>query len=244
MTEMILGLKECLGLILLTGMVTGYLYTLLASREKYKPKLDEIKAEEAATARQIKALENDYAALQDETQAEKERLEKVNGEIAEAKENIHNMQKSLAALRQEKANAQEQYASTHAIYTQLKEREEALMNDIGGDTLSSLLEKEKAQQERIGNLQKQLAHETDELEETMQRHKRVTAQKEELEARYSHLAETYEALEREVKEKSSVAETLESTIQQKIAQLSSEAEGWMEKMKAYREKLLQLRENR
>lgn len=239
-----MDLKNCLGLILLTGLVTGYLYTLLATREKYKPKLDRLKKETAEATEQIKTIETEYAKLQEETQSEKEKTEKIAGEIAEAKENIHNLQTSIDALSKEKEAAEQEYASTHAIYASLKEQESQLLNEIGGDTVTSLLEKEKMLHDEIAQLKNNLAHETHQLNETTERHARVTAQKEEFETRRNYLTDTLHKLTEKIEEKSKVLETIESDIQEKMAQLKAESNSWLEKIKIYKTKLLQLRENR
>ncbi len=244
MIDMIIALKECLGLILLTGLVTGYLYTLLSTRETYLPRIGQLKQEIETYNKESESLKTASQQLQEKIEAEQADAIHEEEENHKLQATISSLQEKLTAAEEEKETLLHSYQKTNAHFRDYKEKEETLQKEISDTTVTDLLAHETEQYERIKTLQEQIAQETERIEETRQRVARLSSQKEELESKYNHLKETVHDFHKELTQKETLAKTLEQNIQQKIASLESEYHTWQEKIKTCKEKLLALKESR
>ena len=244
MIDLIIATKACLGLVLLTGLVTGFLYTLLSARETYLPKVKALQNEIAEKRTQIKALEEETASAQARMEEEHRERETIEKDIEEARHAIDSLKEQIAALKARNAKSEESYGSVHAMLQTQQEREAMLRKEIGEDTAESLLAGEATRKEEIASLRGQLSESKHRLNETIDRHKRLEAQKEEFRQKRDRLSENAQALEQELEEKRTLASGLEQRIQEKIAALETEANRWKERIAHYRNELLRRREER
>ena len=244
MLDIIIALKECLGLVLLTGAITGYLYTIFAARETYLPQVENLKQQIDTHTKERETLETEYHRMQEAHQQEKSQMPHLEEEIGQLRHNIASVQKTVTALKTANEETKQTYATTHALLSTQQERETALRKEIGDDSVTSLLQEEENQQERIHTLQKEINHERALLEETREKVARISTQKEEFESKRNNLHNALSELKEKLSEKSQLVETLDTTMQQKIASLKEEYNHWQKKIKTYKERLLSLKESR
>ncbi len=244
MMDIIMTLKECIALVLLTGAITGFLYAWAKSRETHKPKVNTLKQEIQKSQDETKQLEEETQTLQDGIQKETERSEELVSEIHKLEKEIHETEKMRNALEAQTEEIRHNYASTHSMLSTQQERQQQLQNEIGDKSVTSQLEEEQKMHEQIASLENQISLEADKLDDTMQRSKRIEAQKEEHEAHRNRVAETLSELEAKLTQKSDLLENLETTLQEKIASLKEESAKWEKMIQTYKEKLIKLKENR
>ena len=242
MMETLLALKECLALILLTGLVTGYLYTLLKAREKYKPTVDALREEIQNDQNTQERIETEYRAMQEETEKAQAEQERLLGKIAELEANIDREKETAAALDTRNDEVREAYRTTHALLIAEQEKIADLKEQIGDKPLTDLLEEETHLQEAIHTLEAEIEQEQSKLEEIVERHVRVEAETEELKAHRDRQNELLQGLKDELQSKKEHLSKLEESLREKIAQYKSASADWLAKIKAYKAKLLQLKE--
>ena len=242
MIELISTFKICLGLVLLTGLVTGYLYTLFSTKEQYRPALSELEEKIAYNREQTALQEENYLTMRETRSKELKEAEKISQEIETQKETIAAHQKNLQKAKEAKNRIKERYAGIATIIDTLKKKEAEIVNEIGEDSIQSLSEKDALQKEQLRKLENELIVEQDTLSDIQMRHARIEAQKNSLEEEQKNLLNSIAQLQEELEEIETKQATYEEELRQKIASLEEEAKMWLAKIKEYKEALLRLKE--
>ena len=244
MLDIIMTLKECIVLVLLTGVVTGLLYAWARSREIYLPEVRTLEEEIRKAGEETKQLEEETLTLQEKIQDETDQIAIRTDEISQLETNIRETEKTRNALESQTEEIRRTYATTHSMLSTQRQRQEQLQKEIGERSVTGLLEEETRQHHEIEARQNLIAQESEQLDEIIARSKRIEAQKEEHEAHRNRTAEVLASLEATLAEKEALLNNLENEMEEKIASLKEESQTWLEKIKIYREKLLKLKENR
>jgi chromosome segregation ATPase len=243
MLDLIMAFKICLGLVLLTGLVTGYFYTLFSTKEEYKSKIDELNDNIIYNNEQTELLETEYKNFYQDIQKEKQAAKKLKTQIQEKKHNIEILNKSLDALRKATQQSEKEYSSIASILKMQIEHRDQIKNEIGFDTVSSLTQKIDEQKNKLQKIETKIEKEKILLNDIQMRHERILAQKETFQAQRDKLQNNFQELLHELNTKKEKLVTLEDELKAQIATLKEEAKNWLAKIKIYKEKLLQLKTN-
>ncbi len=241
MLDLLVAFKVCLGLVLLTGLVTGYLYTIFSSKEEHQSAIAELEGNIRHNQEQVATLEEEALKLHETMQKEENEIAALDQQIHETEHNIAAHRETVSALQKAVQKLEEEYGSVASMLKMQTERREQIKEEIGFDTVSSLSQKIDEQQKKIHHIESEIEKESTLLDQTQARHDRIYAQKEEFQAEKNRLLDKVTALTEELKEAESKTETIEEELKAKIASLMNEAEDWMTRIKKYKEKLLQLR---
>ena len=242
MIELISMFKICLGLVLLTGLITGYLYTLFSTKEQYRPALLELEEKIVYNREQTALQEENYLTMRETRSKELKEAEKISQEIETQKETIAAHQKHLQKAKEAKNAIKERYAGIATIIDTLKKKKTEIIDEIGEDSIQSLSEKDALQKEQLRKLENELIVEQDTLFDIQARHERIEAQKSTLEEEEANLKNKVAQLQQALEEIEAKQATYEEEMRQKIASLEEEANIWLAKIKAYKETLLRLKE--
>lgn len=241
MLDLLVTFKMCLGLVLLTGLVSGYLYTIFSSREEHQSDIIELEESIRHNREQTAALEKEALKLNETMQKEENEIATLDQKIQETEHNISTHKKAVSALQDAVHKLEEEYASVASIFKMQTERREQIKREIGDDTVSNLSQKIDEQQRKIIHLETEIEKESVLLNETQSRHNRISAQIEEFTTEKNKLQDSIAALSEKFDVTKAKAETIEEELQAKITSLQNEAEEWMTRIKKYKEILLKLR---
>ncbi len=242
MVELISTFKICLGLVLLTGLITGYLYTLFSTKEQYEPILSELEDKIVYNREQTALQGENYLAMRETRSKELKEAEKISQAIETQKETIAAHQKHLQKATKVNNTLKERYTSIATIIDTLKKKKAEIINEISKDSIQSLSEKDTQLKEQLRKLENELEVKKDTLFDIQIRHERIEAQKNTLEEEQKNLLNSITLLQQELEKIETKQATYEEKMRQKIASLEKEANIWLEKIKAYKEALLRLKE--
>ena len=237
-------LKECLGLVLLTGALTGLLYAVAKARETWKPEVKALTEEIAHAKEERKALQEHIQTLREQTEAEEKQIEEQTEQIEALEEAVKKAEKMRSALMAQNEEIRRTYATTHSMLSTQQERLAQLQEEIGNDSVTALLEAEEQRTTLKNSLKSRLKESIEAAEEALMRSRRIAAQKEEQEAHRNRVAQVLHELGEKLSQKRAVAETLEADLEAKIASLEEASRHWTERIRTFREKLLSLKESR
>jgi chromosome segregation ATPase len=243
MLELLMAFKICLGLVLLTGLITGYLYTLFSTKEEFQPKINELTDNIIHSNEQTEVLETEYKKIYENIQKKQQSVEKLNAQIHEKEHNINILKKSLDALRETTQQSEREYSSVASILKMQTQRYDQIKDEIGFDTVSSLTQKIDEQKNKLQKIETKIEKETILLNDTQARHERILEQKETLQTQHDKLQNKLQELTHEFNTQKEKLATFEDELKQHIATLTEEAKNWVAKIKIYKEKLLQLKSN-
>ena len=240
MLDLLSDLKICLGLTLLLGLITGYLYNLFSLKEKYKPSIVDMKNSITAHNDEIDHLDKKYTQTQEDLnrykqniQEGKNRLKKLDQNIIKEEQEIKNKQNDISTLSQK-------LESLHTTLSQKQEQKNTLTSQIGSDTPQSLKELHEENKTKLQTLNTEIRKENNILSETQQRYHILQKQRDTLQQEQYQEEKRLRELEEKLhllKEKES---KIESTLQQEIEELKSSQYSLLEKIRAYREELLKI----
>lgn len=244
MLDIMLTLKACIALILLTGAITGFLYALARSRENYKPKVDALTGEIQQAEEETKQREEETQKLQDKIRRESEEIVQHDEAIATLRQEIQESEKVRTALDTQNEEIRRNYATTHSMLSTQQERRDQILSEIGGRSVTALLEEQQQQARETEARQELITRQSETLDEAVAQSKKTEAQKEAQEAHRDATKALLSELEQNIAQKRKTLQTLESDIAQKIAALKEESGSWLERIELYKEQLLKLKENR
>ena len=243
MLDILITFKTCLGLTLLTGLITGLLYTWARARELYLPEVRSLTDEIILAEEDVKKLEEDHTALEEKIHNETDQIATCNNEISDMEAKIHETQKRVNALDAQTEEIRHTYASAHSMLSTQRQRRDQLEKEIGGRSVTTLLEEEERQQQQLQENEKEISHERGKLDEIITRSRRIEAQMNEHKAHRDRTAEAFASIEASLREKEAILETLESDLEKEIETLKNESAKWLEKAEYYKKELLRLKEN-
>ncbi len=243
MLDMILALKECLALVLVTGLLTGLFFAKARNKEEYEPVIDEIKEKIDHTQEEILEIENNCNATLENIENEKANTQKVQEEIADLESRIKTHQEEFLVVENSLEKLKEKYAPLSALLKAQTDKINNLKSQIGDFTPEALLEKEKAQREKLIQLKNQLKKETQTLQEISLRHKNLKAQRDELYEEMKPLEKSAAQIKELLKKAKEKEMTIEDTLKEKISSLKNDHNNWLEKIKKYKAELLKLKES-
>lgn len=244
MLDLIIALKECLGLVLLTGLITGYLFTLFSAREQYKPKVKKLTANISQNKTQTESLEAEYVATQKQIQKEQDESSKIDKELEETEKNIHLHKEAITALQKVNQDSSNRYATVQSMLKTQEDRLRQIKTDLGTDTVESLSQKIDKQQSVIHKLDADLMREDETLNDKLERHERILAQKDSFEEETEKLKSKLAELHADLSAAEAKLPVYEEELKIKISSLLQQIQGWYAKIKKYKSKLLELKESR
>ncbi|RUM63270.1 MAG: hypothetical protein DSZ05_08860 [Sulfurospirillum sp.] len=231
----------CLGLVLLTGLITGYLFTIFSSKEAYSETIDDLKEHIRHNQEQTDALENEIITLQEKTHSEQQEADLLKRKSHEMEDTLDTHRKTLHTVQTAVQKVQEEHSSLASILRMQSERRDQLKREIGFDTASSLSQKIDEQQKVIQKIETEIEQESTVLNDTLSRHEKILAQKEELQTERDKLHEKFVTLQKEIEAAEAKTETFEEELKSKISSLSDQSNVWLARIKHYKEQLLQLK---
>jgi len=238
-----MAFKECLGMVLLTGMITGYLFTLFSTKEEFKPTLNELHEKITYNKEQVKLLEDEQNHMTDQIGQEERMTNDLKPKITNLSEQVKLHEGALQTLEKEKEKIEAEYISITSMLKTHTERKNQLQREIGDDTVINLSDKLESQKQTLQKLESTLEKDRENLYEVQERHKRLLTQKENLEAHKSVLIEKITHLEDSLRIKKEKLHNYEEEILSQIESLKKEANSWLVKIKKYKEELLKLKKS-
>ncbi len=243
MLDMILELKECLGMVLFTGLLTGLFFAKSKNSEEYKPIIDELKEKIDHTDKEILAIEENCDKITQNIQNEKSVIQEADEQIAKFESKISMQEEEFLAAKSSFDKVKEKYTALDAILKAQINKVNELKSKIGSFTPEALLEKETTQNRKLKQLQNQLKKENETLKEIALRHKNLKAHRDELQGILEPLENSFTQIKELLHNAKNKEETLEENLQNKISSLKNEYNGWLEKIKKYKTELLKLKES-
>lgn len=243
MIDLMMAFKECLGLVLLTGMITGYLFTLFSTKEEFKPTLNELHEKINYNKEQVKLLEDEQNHMTDQIGQEERMTQDLKAKVSDLSEQVKLHEGALQSVEAEKEKVEAEYISVASMLKTHTERKSQLQKEIGNDTVASLSEHLETQKQTLQKLESTLEKDRENLYDVQERHKRLQTQKEDLEAHRSTLMEKITQLEETLNKKKEKLHIYEEEILTQIDNLKEEANSWLAKIKKYKEELLKLKKS-
>jgi len=241
MLDLLVIFKICLGLVLLTGFITGYLYTFFSSKEAHQSAITELEGNIKHNQEQSALLEKETLKLHEQMKDEENEITILDQQIQNTKHNISTHQKAVNTLQKAIQKLEEKYGSVMSMLKMQTERLKQIKEEIGTDTLSSLSQKIDEQQQAIHRIETKVEKETTSLNEIQSQHDTILIQKKEFEAEKNELHHKLTAINEELLAMETKTKTIDEELQTKIASLKQEAENWIIKIKKYKKQLLQLK---
>ncbi len=243
LTNLILDLKNCLAIALGIGLLTGYIYTKLRSREIYKPEIDRLNEK-------IDIQDSESKSFISKTKEIEEDIEKLNSSIKEnqlhikkIQEDIHDFEiQKIEKLRKESRIIERFNDAKNTLTTKEFELKE-LKNRLEVDDLSNIEAKSESINSKISQNSKEYSQKQEVYSNLLEKKKEIEEKKIALEEELLSLNKTLDEKEEKLSKLIQNRDTLKEELQNRYDSIVRDREDDLQKIEEYKSELLKIKQS-
>ncbi len=241
MLDLILDLKICLALVLLTGLITGYFFTKASAKEEFKPTINKLKKDITHRGDEILQLDKNEVAAQDTISKLKEEIVVTKDRIKDNETTIKQVDEETTTLNianKELDNRLQQ--NTAALENQMV-KVNHLKAEIDGNTPDVITQRTTQQHADIQSLQTTLNEQKAPLDEIVDQHTDVLKSWTKVDESKLSLETTLKQTHLDIETATEEENTIEDIMREKISTLKDDSNTLLERIAHYKNALFSLK---